>query len=369
MIDHQQIRSPHLGTPGFNTPAPSSPQLRAKSPFLHSSSIPSLAVPPSIHIASPLGDNSVTSYPYGPNRDIPGFYVVIPAGGAGTRLWPLSREGHPKFLLDVTLQGRSLIQATWDRLLPLTGASRLAVVAGPGHVKSISEQLPDLVQDNLFCEPGPKDSMAAIGLAAAILAQRDPDAVIGSFAADHMISGTDAFLSAVSEAVLVAQKGYLVTIGIAPSHPSTGFGYVRLGDRLGMPEAPNARLVSSFKEKPDARTAAAYIATGSYRWNAGMFVTKVSFLMDLLREYKPELAEGLTRIAAVWDVDEAQRNKLLEEIWPGLEKIAIDHAVAEPAALEGRVAVVPATFGTLYVRHAARICVDYISVHTQVGMT
>ncbi|KAH9033125.1 nucleotide-diphospho-sugar transferase [Lactarius hengduanensis] len=308
-----QIRSPHLGTPGFNTPAPSSPQLRAKSPFLLASSIPTLAVPPSLHIASPLGDNTVISYPYGPNREIPGFYVVIPAGGAGTRLWPLSREGHPKFLLDVTLQGRSLIQATWDRLLPLTGADRLAVVAGPGHVKSISEQLPDLLQHNLFCEPGPKDSMAAIGLAAAILAQRDPDAVIGSFAADHMISGTDAFLSAVSEAVLVAQKGYLVTIGIAPSHPSTGFGYVRLGDKLGMAEAPNARLVT--------------------------------FLLDLLREYKPELAEGLLKIAAVWDVDEVQRNKVLEEVWPGLEKIAIDHAVAEPAALEGRVAVVPATFG------------------------
>jgi len=137
---------------------------------------------PTIHIASPLGDNSVISYPYGPTREIPGFYVVIPAGGAGTRLWPLSREGHPKFLLDVTLQGRSLIQATWDRLLPLTGAERLTVVAGSGHVKSISEQLPDLVPDNLFCEPGPKDSMGAIGLAAAILAQRDPDAVIGSFA-------------------------------------------------------------------------------------------------------------------------------------------------------------------------------------------
>ena len=93
--------------------------------------------------------------------------------------------------------------------------------------------------------------------------------------------------------------------------------------------------------------AAAYIATGSYRWNAGLFVTKVSFLMVLLGEYKPELAEGLTRIAAVWDVDEAQRNKLLEEIWPGLEKLGIDHAVEEPGALEGRVAVVPATFGTL----------------------
>jgi mannose-1-phosphate guanylyltransferase len=245
----------------------------------------------------------------------------------------------------VTLQGRSLIQATWDRLLPLSGADRLTVVAGPAHVKSINEQLPDILPENLFCEPGPKDSMAAIGLAAAILARRDPDAVIGSFAADHMISGTDAFLTAVAEAVQVAQKGYFVTIGIAPSHPSTGFGYVRLGDKLHIPEAPNARLVSSFKEKPDARTAAAYIATGSYRWNAGMFVTKASFLLELLEEYKPDLAEGLAKVAAVWD-DETQRSKLLEEVWPGLEKIAIDHAVAEPAALEGRVAVVPATFGT-----------------------
>jgi len=338
-----QMRSPQIGT-GFNTPAPSSPQLRAKSPFLNPASIPSLAAGPTVHIASPLGDNSVVGSPMGPFRELPGFYVVIPAGGAGTRLWPLSRENHPKFLLDVTLQGRSLIQATWDRLLPLTGTDRLAVVAGPSHVKSINEQLPDLLPQNLFCEPGPKDSMAAIGLAAAILAKRDPDAVIGSFAADHMISGTDAFLSAVAEAVQVAQKGYLVTIGIAPSHPSTGFGYVRLGDRLAIPEALNARLVSSFKEKPDARTAAAYIATGSYRWNAGMFVTKASFLMELLKEYKPEIAEALEKIAAVWD-DEAERQKVLDEVWPGLEKIAIDHAVAEPAALEGRVAVVPATFG------------------------
>ena len=146
------------------------------------------------------------------------------------------------------------------------------------------------------------------------------------------------------EAVQVTHRGYLVTIGIAPSHPSTGFGYVRQGDKLSIAEAPNARLVSSFKEKPDARTAAAYIATGSYRWNAGMFITKASFLLELLREYKPELEEDLTRVSAVWD-DEACRNKILEEVRPGLVNIAIDDAVAEPAALGRRVAVVPATFG------------------------
>ncbi|KAF8960632.1 nucleotide-diphospho-sugar transferase [Flammula alnicola] len=264
--------------------------------------------------------------------------------GAGTRFWPLSREGHPKFLLDLTLKGRSLIQATWDCLIPLTSAARTTVVAGPGHVKSIRDQLPDLLPHNLFCEPGPKDSMAAIGLAAAVLALRDPDAVIGSFAADHMISGDYAFLSAVAEAVEVARKDYLVTIGTAPSHPSTGFGYIRLGEKLGMKEAPNARLVSSFKEKPDARTAAQYIGTDAYRWNAGMYITKATVLLDLLKEYKPALASGLLKIAAAWD-DKALHDALLSEVWPTLEKIPIDNAVAELAAAEGRVAVVPATFG------------------------
>lgn len=334
------------GSPGFTTPVPGSPQLRAKSPFLTPSSIPSLAVGPVVYVPSPLGDNAITAYPF-PNREIPGFYVVIPAGGAGTRLWPLSREGHPKFLLDLTLKGRSLIQATWDRLIPLSGSTRTTIVAGPSHVKSIMEQLPDLIAHNLFCEPGPKDSMAAIGLAAAVLAKRDPEAVIGSFAADHMISGDDAFLSAVAEAVEVSRQNYLVTIGIAPSHPSTGFGYIRLGEKLGVSNAPNARLVSSFKEKPDARTAAAYLSTGNYRWNAGMFVTKASFLLELLAENKPEMAEGLEKIAAAWD-DELLREQVLAEVWPTLEKIPIDNAVAEPASMEGKVAVVPATFGGFY---------------------
>ena len=288
----------------------------------------------------------MAQFPFG-IREIPGFWVVIPAGGAGTRLWPLSREGHPKFLLDLTLKGRSLIQATWDRLIPLSSASRTAIVAGPAHVKSITEQLPDLLPHNLLCEPSAKESMAAIGLAAAVLATRDPNAIIGSFAADHMISGDDAFLAAVAEAVEVARKDYLVTIGIAPSHPSTGFGYVRLGEKLGMADAPNARLVSSFKEKPDARTAAAYIKTGNYRWNAGMFVTKATFLMELLKEYKPELHEGLQKIALAWD-DESMRQTVLDEVWPTLEKIAIDNAVAEPAAMDRKVAVVPATFGQLW---------------------
>ncbi|KAF9024491.1 mannose-1-phosphate guanylyltransferase [Hymenopellis radicata] len=329
-------------TPGFMTPAaPPSPQLRSKSPFLapgFPTTVPAFPSLQPYHNPSPLGDNILSAYPLGSrSKEIPGFYVVIPAGGAGTRLWPLSREGHPKFLLDLTLKGRSLIQATWDRLIPLSSPARTTVVAGPSHVNSICEQIPDLSMDNIFCEPGPKDSMAAIGLAAAVLAERDPDAVIGSFAADHMISGDDAGSRG-------GEEGLLVTIGIAPSHPSTGFGYIRLGDKLGYSEAPNARMVDSFKEKPDARTAASYIGTGKYRWNAGMFVTKASVLLELLHEYKPEMAEGLRKIGKAWD-NVHERERVLAEVWPKLEKIPIDNAVAEPAAADKKVAVVPATFG------------------------
>jgi mannose-1-phosphate guanylyltransferase len=220
----------------------------------------------------------------------------------------------------------------------------MMIVTGNAHVDGVLDQLPDLTESNVLAEPSPKESMAAIGLAAAVLLKRDPEAVLGSFAADHIISGRDAFESAVTEAVAVAKAGYLVTIGIAPSHPSTGFGYIKLGKSLDVPSAPNARIVTEFKEKPDARTASAYLATGNYRWNGGMFVVKASVLLELLKSSVPELYEGLMKIAESWDVG-GKRKQTLSEIWPSLPKIAIDHAVAEPAAKAGKVAVVPATFG------------------------
>ncbi|KAE8237498.1 hypothetical protein A4X13_0g8763 [Tilletia indica] len=271
------------------------------------------------------------------------MWCVVPAGGAGTRLWPLSRESYPKFLLDLTGTGRTLLQSTWDRLLPLCGTSRMMIVTGSAHVGGVGAQLPELSEANLLAEPSPKESMAAIGLAAAVLKRRDPEAVLGSFAADHIISGRDAFETAVTEAVETAKAGYLVTIGIAPSHPSTGFGYIKLGEKLNLSAAPNARRVTEFKEKPDARTASAYLATGQYRWNGGMFVVQAKTLLSLLQQSMPALHDGLEQIAAAWDTP--QRASILSEIWPKLDKIAIDHAVAEPAAKAGRVAVVPATFG------------------------
>ncbi|UJP41244.1 mannose-1-phosphate guanylyltransferase [Cellulomonas palmilytica] len=279
---------------------------------------------------------------------IPGFHAVVPAGGAGTRLWPLSRAGHPKFLLDLTGSGRTLLQATVDRLAPLTGESGVVVVTGVRHARAVAEQVPTLGAGEdggrLLVEPSPRDSMAAIGLAAAVLLERHgEDVVIGSFAADHVIDGTQAFERTVREAVAAAREGFVVTIGITATGPSTAFGYIRSADDLGVADAPSARHVAGFTEKPDAQTAAEYLATGDYRWNAGMFVVKAAVLLDHLAQQIPALAAGLREIGAAWDT--AERDAVLERVWPGLTKIAIDHAIAEPVAAAGGVAVVPGDFG------------------------
>ncbi len=260
------------------------------------------------------------------------LWAVVPAGGAGTRLWPLSRAASPKFLLDLTGTGRTLVQATADRLAPLVG-DRVVVVTGVAHEEAVRRQLPHL--DRVIAEPSPRDSMAAIGLAAAQLELEDPEALIGSFAADHVITDEAALAACVTEAAEVAATGLLVTIGIEPTHASTGFGYIRGGDAL--PGFPTARVVSEFVEKPDAARAEAYVRSGEYRWNAGMFLARASTLLDLLAENHPDLATGLRAIAA----DPAS----LEDRWSGLTRIAIDHAVAEPAAAAGRVAMVPGPFG------------------------
>jgi mannose-1-phosphate guanylyltransferase len=267
---------------------------------------------------------------------IPGFWAVIPAGGSGTRLWPISRQTSPKFLHDLTGSGQTLLRATWGRLEPLAG-EQILVVTGQAHEDAVKSQLPMLAHDSVVVEPSPRDSMPAIGLAAAILERRDPEAVLGSFAADHVVTDTDAFERAVREAVAVARTGQLVTIGIEPTKPSTAFGYIRLGAPLDVAGAPSAHRVDEFVEKPDAETASRYLSTGAYRWNAGMFVVGATTLLELLAENHPELVDHLRTLAA--------DPRRMRDLWPSIPKIAIDHAVAEPAAAAGRVAVVPAALG------------------------
>lgn len=261
------------------------------------------------------------------------FWAVVPAGGAGTRLWPLSRAGVPKFLLDLTGSGESLLQATVQRLAPLV-AERVLVVTGTAHRDEVVAQLPAIAPDHVLAEPAPRDSMAAIGLAAAMLERWDPAAVMGSFAADHVIGDPEAFREVVRTAVEVAREDWLVTIGVQPTHPATGFGYIRVGEELA--GHPGACHVDAFVEKPSAQIARHYVDSGQYRWNAGMFVVRPRVLLDLLAQTDPDFAADLRRIAA--------EPALAETLWPGLPRIALDHAVAEPAAATGRVAVVPGQF-------------------------
>ena len=202
---------------------------------------------------------------------------------------------------------------------------------------------PAIPDKNVFLESEPRDSAAAIGLAAAILSRREPDVIIGSFAADHVIRGTQVFDWAVQQAVAVAREGYICTIGIPPTEPAVGFGYMKKAGELVVAGAPEAALVERFVEKPDLDTAREYLADRSYLWNAGMFISRADVLLGEIAENEPQLYAGLMDLAEVWD-DRDARGPVVDRVWPTITKIAIDYAVAEPAAAKGRLAVIPGHF-------------------------
>lgn len=266
------------------------------------------------------------------------FFAIIPAGGVGSRLWPLSRASTPKFLHDLTGSGQTLLQDTWDRLEPIAKA-RTMVVTGNVHAAAVAEQLPDLASENLILEPSPKDSTAAIALAAAVLFERDPEVIIGSFAADHVILDQKAFEKSVLEAIEVAALGNIVTIGVKPTEASVAFGYIQKGKRL---KTATAHRVEKFKEKPSIATAKKYVDSGDYLWNAGMFIAPAKLLLAVLAKTEPELHSQITELAKAWGSE--RQAEALASIWPAMKKIAIDYAIAEPAAKEGLVAVVPGEF-------------------------
>jgi mannose-1-phosphate guanylyltransferase len=269
-----------------------------------------------------------------------GLYAVIPAGGSGTRLWPLSRAGHPKFLHPLTGTGDSLLQATVSRLAPVSAPDQVFVVTGVAHAAAVSRQLAGVPEENILVEPSPRDSCAAIALAAAVIARRDPEAIMGSFAADHLIADGDRFVDVLRAAMSGAADGLLMTLGITPTRPETGYGYVQCGGPTG---DEGVLAVEEFKEKPSYDVAEAYVKSGNYLWNAGMFVWRVdAFLAELARQ-QPQLAAGISRIAQAWD--SPAREEVLGEVWPTLPRISVDYAVMEGAAAVGRVGTVPGDFG------------------------
>jgi mannose-1-phosphate guanylyltransferase len=269
------------------------------------------------------------------------LYSTILAGGSGTRLWPLSRAGEPKFLHPLTGTDRTLLQATVDRTEELSEPDTVYVVTGAAHAAAIARQLPQVPVANILVEPSPRDSCAAISLAAAVVARRDPDAVMAAFSADHLIGDEAEFISVIRQAEAAARHGYLTTVGIRPVHADVRFGYLRTGPPL-VPEAQagDARMVAEFREKPSLAVAREYLESGQYLWNAGIFVFAVKAFLGELERQKPDLHAGIAAIAKAWETPD--REKVLEQVWPGLEKISVDFGVMEGAAAAGRVATVPA---------------------------
>jgi mannose-1-phosphate guanylyltransferase len=272
-------------------------------------------------------------------RDSSEFHAVIPAGGIGSRLWPLSRASAPKFLHDLTGSGQTLLQDTWDRLQPIAG-SNIAVVTGSDHASAVADQLPNLLPQNLLLEPSPRDSTAAIALAAAVLELRNPGVIIGSFAADHVIHDASKFEVAVNEAIEVAKTGRVVTIGVNPTEPSTAFGYIKTADSI---EGFDSALdVSEFVEKPSIAKAKKYFSKKDFLWNAGMFIAPAKLLLEILAETEPELAAEIQSLAK--KVAGGGFDSQAVQAWNRIKKVAIDYSIAEPAAQKGLVACVPASF-------------------------
>ncbi|MFQ5489284.1 MAG: mannose-1-phosphate guanylyltransferase [Phycisphaerae bacterium] len=253
-------------------------------------------------------------------------HAVIMAGGAGQRLWPLSRSVRPKQLLKL-VDGKSLLRQAYMRVANLLPADSIYVITNRDHLGLIAEDLPELPPENLFGEPVGRDTANAVGLSAAILKQRDPEAVIGIFTADHIITPMDRFVTAVGTAYDMAldRPGALGTLGIRPTRPETGYGYVQ----RGAPIADGVYQVRRFAEKPDADMAKRYLASGDYSWNSGMFTWTADAILGQLAQHLPESHEGVTRIAEVWDT--ARRDEVLDSVYPTLPKISIDFAVMEKA--------------------------------------
>lgn len=268
----------------------------------------------------------------------PEFFAVIPAGGSGTRLWPLSRSQEPKFLLDLLGTGRSLLVDTVRRLEPFADASRVVVVTGEAHKEAVRKQLPDLPETNLLIEPRGKNSAAAVGLAAFVLNETNPNAVLGFFAADHVVGDDHEFREIVARAIDAAPFGQLVTIGITPTEPSSAYGYIQVGSSLDGVNGVN--IVTEFVEKPSFSDSDRFVRSGNYLWNAGIFVGVAGNVVSAIEEFAPELAAGLRLVT-----EKVIAGQSFDAEWDALPSAAFDYAVAEPAAKLGRFLVVPGNFG------------------------
>jgi len=255
------------------------------------------------------------------------FYAVIMAGGVGKRFWPQSRRATPKQLLPIAGED-SMLRMTLDRLKVFTPQDHILIITNSDQEEAIREECPDLPAENILIEPEGKNTAPAIGLAAVIIQNRDPDAVMGVFPADHYIKNVKSFAAYMEQGIRIANemKG-LVTFGVIPNRPATGYGYIQYHDRTN-PDEP-IFAVKAFAEKPDRSTAELFLKSGDFLWNSGMFVWRVDVIMDSFQEFLPEIWDSLVNIQgaigkSVWD-------SVLTVEWATLRSISIDYGIMEKA--------------------------------------
>ncbi len=267
------------------------------------------------------------------------MFALIMAGGSGTRLWPRSRRTQPKQLLDLG-SGRTMFQEAYDRVVPLFGDEGIFVVTSGEYVPMMRQQVPSIPADNYIIEPFGRGTAPCIGLAALYLRRVDPEGVMCVLTADHYIEKAERFRRVLRAAARVAAEGHLVTLGINPSFPSTGFGYVCKGASLGMVDGFEVFRVERFTEKPDADTARRFCESGMYSWNSGMFIWRISVILREFERLMPNLYAQLMEIDAA--IGTPQEQAVLSRVWPQVEKETIDYGIMEKAA---DVAVIPVDIG------------------------
>ena len=265
------------------------------------------------------------------------YYAVIMAGGGGTRLWPLSRLDHPKQML--SLGGdQSLFQLAVDRLAGVFPPERILVMTVEDLVPGLREQVPMIPEENFLLETMPRGTASVVGYAATVLNQQDPQSVMVVLTADHIIGNLKLFQQILTAAYQVAEEDYLVTLGITPTYPATGYGYIKLGKDIGTYQELEVHQVEKFTEKPAQAEAETMVSDGGVAWNSGMFIWKTSRILDEFSRQMPEFYTLLSLIKGAWDSPE--REEVIRKVWPEIKPQTIDFGIMENAQ---QVAVIPAS--------------------------
>lgn len=263
--------------------------------------------------------------------------AVIMAGGRGERFWPKSRNSCPKQFLSLTSDGETMIQKTVRRLLPLVDMSDIYIVTNAAYGSLVAEQLPDIPKENILSEPAARNTAPCIAFAAAVINRKYDDAIMMVLPSDHLIGLEDIYINTLKKAAKVAaQDGNLVTIGITPEYPETGYGYINFGSE----DESGAYKVERFVEKPDLATAEMYFTSGKYLWNSGMFVWKLSTILDNIRRLMPDIYEGAVRIGEAYGTDSF--NEVLVREFTAFRSESVDFGIMERAE---NIYTIPGSFG------------------------